>query len=256
LGVYIYNSEQISGIERACLVAAGVLDALEGMIAEGVTTFELDKIAREFIAARKGSPAFLGYRGYPAALCTSINEVVVHGIPSKKTRLRAGDIIGVDVGVFLDGFYGDTARTYAVGDISQEAKTLMAATEESLMKGIERAVPGRRISDISHAVEEHVAGYGFVPVRDFVGHGIGASLHEEPSIPNFGKPGKGPRIADGMVLAIEPMINAGTCEVEVLDDGWTAVTADRRLSAHYEHTIAVMDGSPRILTRRRDGEQS
>jgi len=178
--------------------------------------------------------------------------VVVHGIPSKKARLKSGDIVGIDVGVFLDGFYGDTARTYRVGKIDESAELLLKVTKESLHRGIGMAAAGNRISDISHAVESHVEGYGFSAVREFVGHGIGASLHEEPSIPNFGKPGKGPRISDGMVLAIEPMINAGTYKVDVLDDGWTAVTGDRKLSAHFEHTIAVVDGKARILTAGKD----
>lgn len=253
VGIYLYNQSQISMIERACSVAAGVLDALESMVEEGVSTFELDKFAGEFIAARNGVPAFLGYRGYPAALCTSINEVVVHGIPSKKTRLKSGDIVGVDVGVLLDGYYGDTARTYKVGRVDEKTELLLRVTEESLFSGISMAVPGNRVSDISHAVEDLVVKHGFAPVREFVGHGIGTSLHEEPSIPNFGKPGKGPRLSNGMVLAIEPMINEGTYQVEVLADGWTAVTADRKLSAHFEHTIAIVDGVPRILTERKAG---
>jgi methionyl aminopeptidase len=240
-------------IERACSVAAGVLDALESIIGEGVSTFELDKFAGEFIAARNGVPAFLGYRGYPAALCTSINEVVVHGIPSKKARLKSGDIVGIDVGVLLDGYYGDTARTYKIGRVDEKTEILLRVTEESLYSGIAMAVPGNRVSDISHAVEELVVKHGFTAVREFVGHGIGASLHEEPSIPNFGKPGKGPRLSNGMVLAIEPMINEGTYQVEVLADGWTAVTADRKLSAHFEHTIAIVDGAPKILTGRKAG---
>ncbi len=248
MGIYTYSAEQIEKIHRACSVAAGVLKALEAHISEGISTFELDKIAREFIAARKAKPAFLGYRGYPAALCTSINEVVVHGIPSKKIKLRRGDIVGIDVGVFLDGYFGDTARTFKVGTISKDAETLLKATCEALMQGIGQVAPGKRISDISHAVESHAVRYGFSAVREFVGHGIGASLHEEPSIPNFGEPGKGPRIAEGMVLAIEPMINAGTYEVKVLDDGWTAVTADGSLSAHFEHTVAVVNGKAKILT--------
>ncbi len=256
MGIYLYNLEQIERIEKACKVAAGVLVEIETAIVEGVTTFELDKIARQFIAARKAKPAFLGYRGYPAALCTSINEVVVHGIPSKKTRLNPGDIVGIDVGVFLDGYFGDTAKTFRVGNVDENAGVLLRVTEEALYKGIAKAVPGNRISDISHAVESHVASHGFSAVREFVGHGIGAALHEEPSIPNFGKPGKGPRIYDGMVLAIEPMVNAGTYKVNVLDDGWTAVTEDRKLSAHFEHTIAVIDGKARVLTAGKNGVKS
>ncbi len=248
MGIYIYQPAQIDRIARSCRVAAEVLDALDDMIEEGVSTFELDKFAQEFIGARKAVPAFLGYRGFPAALCTSINEVVVHGIPSKKCKLRKGDIIGIDVGVFLDGYYGDTARTYSVGSVDSNTRSLVEVTLESLNRGIEKAVTGNRISDISHAIESYVTSFGYSSVREFVGHGIGSSLHEEPSIPNFGKPGKGPRISDGMVLAIEPMINIGTHRVEVLGDGWTAVTGDRKLSAHFEHTIAIVDGRAKVLT--------
>ncbi|MCX7677761.1 MAG: type I methionyl aminopeptidase [Spirochaetes bacterium] len=248
MGIYIYREEQIEKIFRACQIAVGVLKVLEPYICEGISTFELDKIASEFIAAQNAKAAFLGYRGYPATLCTSINDVVVHGIPSKKVKLRRGDIVGIDVGVYCDGYYGDVARTYKVGNVSRQAETLLRATEEALMKGIEQVVIGNRISDISHAIEVHAAMYGFSAVREFVGHGIGLSLHEEPSIPNFGEPGMGPRIAEGMVFAIEPMVNAGSFEVRILKDGWTAVTADGSLSAHFEHTVAVMNGKAKILT--------
>jgi len=181
-------------------------------------------------------------------LCTSINEVVVHGIPSKKVKLKKGDILGVDVGVYFNGFYGDSAKTFKVGTVTPEVDLLLNVTKESLMKGIEKSVEGNRISDISNAVETHVNKYGFSPVKEFVGHGIGKNLHEEPSIPNFGEPGKGARITNGMVFAIEPMINAGTYRVKVLEDGWTVVTEDAKLSAHFEHTVAIIDGKAKILT--------
>ncbi len=229
-------------------MTSGLISALDAVIDEGITTFELDKFARDFIQRQGGKPAFLGYRGFPAALCTSINDVVVHGIPSKKAKLKKGDIIGIDVGVLFNNFYGDAAKTYKIGPVSDEADLLLKVTEESLNKGIEQCVEGNRISDISHAVESHVVKYGFMPVREFVGHGVGMHLHEEPSIPNFGQPGKGARIANGMVLAIEPMINQGTFDVEIQSDGWTVVTKDRKLSAHFEHTVAVIDGKAKILT--------
>ncbi len=215
---------------------------------EGISTFELDSIAQNIIEESGGKPAFLGYRGYPAALCTSINEVVVHGIPDKKTKLKKGDVIGVDVGVFLDGYYGDAAFTYTVGQISEDAHRLLEVTRESLNEGIKVCNVGNRISDISHAIESYVTCFGFSPVREFVGHGIGKNLHEEPSIPNYGQPGRGQRIINGMVFAIEPMINAGSYMVEVQNDGWTVLTKDRKLSAHYEHTVAVIDGKANILT--------
>lgn len=248
MGIYIYNSEQISRIQDACRVTADVLNQLRPMIIEGVSTWELDRFARNYITQQGGVPAFLGYQGFPAALCTSINEQVVHGIPGKKAKLKSGDIIGIDVGVLMRGYYGDAAATYEVGKVSETARVLIQATRESLYRGIENCVDGGRISDISHAVEEHVKGFGFSPVRDFVGHGIGMKLHEEPAIPNFGLPGRGSRIANGMVFAIEPMINVGTPEVSVLSDGWTVVTKDGKLSAHFEHTIAVLEGKAVVMT--------
>lgn len=248
MGIYIYNSEQISAIEESCQRTSAVLRELGNIIDVGVSTFELDEFAKDFIIKQGGTPAFLGYHGFPGALCTSINEVVVHGIPNKKAKLKNGDILGVDVGVFYNGYYGDAAKTYKVGTISQEAELLLKVTEESLFKGISQCVEGNRISDISHAVESHVGMFGFSPVKEFVGHGIGKNLHEEPSIPNFGEPGKGARISEGMVFAIEPMINAGTYLVNVLKDGWTVVTKDAQLSAHFEHTVAIIDGKAKILT--------
>lgn len=249
MGIYIYNNEQIKRIEDACLIAASVLDDIEAIIGAGVSTHEIDTLARSAIRKSGAVPAFLGYRGFPAAVCTSINEVVVHGIPHREARLKSGDIIGIDIGVCYNDYYGDTARSYAIGSVEDDIKSLLGVTRESLYRGIERAVIGNRISDISHAVESYVSRYGFSPVEEFVGHGIGRNLHEEPSIPNFGDAGKGPRIREGMVFAIEPMINAGGRDVEVLGDGWTVVTRDRRFSAHFEHTVAVVDGKAQILTR-------
>ena len=249
MGIYIYNKEQIKRIEDACLIAASVLDDIAAIIGAGVSTHEIDTLARSAIRKSGAVPAFLGYRGFPAAVCTSINEVVVHGIPHREARLKSGDIIGIDIGVCYNDYYGDTARSYAIGSVEDDIKSLLGVTRESLYRGIERAVIGNRISDISHAVESYVSRYGFSPVEEFVGHGIGRNLHEEPSIPNFGDEGKGPRIREGMVFAIEPMINAGGRDVEVLGDGWTVVTRDRRFSAHFEHTVAVVDGKAQILTR-------
>jgi len=248
LGIYIYNSEQISAIEESCQKTSSVLKELEKIVDDGVSTFELDQFAKDYISKQGGKPAFLGYHGFPSALCTSINEVVVHGVPSKKVKLKKGDILGVDVGVYFNGFYGDSAKTFKVGTVTPEVDLLLNVTKESLMKGIEKSVEGNRISDISNAVETHVNKYGFSPVKEFVGHGIGKNLHEEPSIPNFGEPGKGARITNGMVFAIEPMINAGTYRVKVLEDGWTVVTEDAKLSAHFEHTVAIIDGKAKILT--------
>lgn len=201
------------------------------------------------IKARGAKPAFLGYKGFPASVCTSINEIVVHGIPQKSIRLNEGDIIGVDVGVYFNGFYGDTARTFIAGRAEDNVHQLLQATRGSLYKGIELCRVGNRVSDISYAIEQHVIAFGYSPVHEFVGHGIGRNLHEEPSIPNYGPPSRGPRLKEGMVFAIEPMINAGGWEVKVLDDGWTVVTRDGSLSAHFEHTVAVLEEAPIILTR-------
>lgn len=249
MGIYLYNSEQIGRIERASLIAAGILDEIEKCIDVGISTWDIDRLAREMTREAGAQAAFLGYKGYPAAVCTSINEVVVHGIPDKKAVLKNGDIVGVDIGILFNGYFGDTARSFAVGTVDEEAERLLEVTRQSLYEGIARCTVGNRISDISHSIERYVSGFGFTPVREFIGHGVGRNLHEEPSIPNFGPPGKGPRIKNGMVFAIEPMINAGGHEVEVLGDDWTVVTRDRRLSAHFEHTVAVVDGRARILTR-------
>jgi methionyl aminopeptidase len=252
MGLYIYNSEEIKKIRDACVITANILDDIGYLIEDGITLGEIDAEVRNLCRRYGAIPAFLGYKGFPAAICTAVNSEVIHGIPGRKRRLKAGDIVGLDFGVSYKGFFGDSARTFPVGNISSSAEKLLLATKESLYKGIEAAKEGNRISDISHAVEKHVAIYGFSPVREFVGHGIGRSLHEEPSIPNFGDPGRGVRIRNGMVFAIEPMINEGSPEVRVLEDGWTAVTKDGTLSAHYEHTVAIIEGKAEILTAGKD----
>jgi methionyl aminopeptidase len=251
--VRIKTSHEIELIRESCKIVADVLKLVGTKIQPGVTTLDLDRLAEDYIRSFGGVPAFKGYGHkksnlFPATLCTSINDVVVHGIPSKRA-LRDGDIVSVDVGVKKEGFFGDGARTFAVGEISEEKQRLMNATEESLARGIEQAVAGQRIHDISSAVQEHVEANGFSVVRDLVGHGVGLELHEEPSVPNFGKRGTGIKIQDGMTLAIEPMVNAGSWEVEFGADGWTVKTRDGKPSAHFEHTIAVVDGKPEILTK-------
>jgi len=225
-----------------------VLDGIAERIAPGITTRELDRFAEETIRRAGAVPAFLHYRGYPATLCTSVDDVIVHGIPND-APLKAGNIIGVDCGVLHQGFYGDAARTFAVGEITEEAARLMRVTEESLRRGVEQARPGGRLSDIGHAVQSHVEAHGFSVVRDFVGHGIGTALHEDPQVPNYGTPGEGLRLRSGMVLAIEPMVNVGRAGVRVDADGWTARTEDGSLSAHFEYSVAITENGPRILGR-------
>lgn len=237
-------------MREAGRIVCEILDELEKAVAPGVTTWELDALAEKLIHQKGARPAFKGYHGFPACLCASVNEEVVHGIPSKTRKLAEGDLMKLDFGVVYKGYFGDSARTVPVGKVSPEARALVEATREALRKAIGAAVPGNRIGDIGHAVQSHVEGRGFSVVRDFVGHGIGKKLHEEPQVPNFGRPGQGMKLRPGMVLAIEPMVNAGTHEVQVLDDDWTAVTLDRKLSAHFEHTVLVTDGGPEVLTRR------
>jgi methionyl aminopeptidase len=234
-------------MSRAGKIAALLLKHLAQEIRPGIRTIELDEIAYQFIRSRSCEPAFKEYKGYPRTICASVNEEVVHGIPGQR-RLKEGDIISIDVGVKLEGYYSDTARTFAVGRISGAAERLVRVTKESLYQGIDRARKGNRLFDISHAVQQHVEKQGFGVVRQFVGHGIGAHLHEEPQVPNFGSPNLGPILKEGMVLAIEPMVTEGDYEVDILDDGWTAVTKDRKLAAHFEHTIAITAEGPRILT--------
>ena len=247
--IILKTQDEIEVMARASKLVAETLQALKREVRPGIATEELDRLAEEFIRARGGVPAFKGYRNYPKTLCASVNDEVVHGIPSKRV-LKDGDIVGLDLGAIVDGFYGDSAVTVPVGAIPPEAVELLRVTEEALYKGIEQAIVGNRLSDISHAIQRHAEAAGFSVVTDFVGHGIGQQLHEEPQIPNYGKPGQGPRLQVGMVLAIEPMINMGGSAVRVLEDQWTAVTRDGSLSAHFEHTIAVQtSGSPRILTK-------
>jgi methionyl aminopeptidase len=247
--IILKTSEEIEIMARASRVVAETLAMLRREVRPGITTDELDRLAEQFIRSHGGTPAFKGYRNYPKTLCASINDQVVHGIPSKRA-LKEGDIIGLDLGAIVEGFYGDSAVTVAVGKVSPRIAELLKVTEASLFAGIAQAVVGNRLSDISHAVQQHAEAAGFSVVTDFVGHGIGRQLHEEPQVPNYGKPGQGPRLQEGMVLAIEPMINMGKSGVRVLDDRWTAVTTDGSLSAHFEHTIAIQaSGPPRILTQ-------
>ncbi len=234
-------------MQAACALVADVLVELRGLVAPGVTTADLDRHAERVVRDRGGVPAFKGYHGFPATLCISVNEEVIHGIPGPRA-LRDGDVVSIDLGVVLDGFYGDAAVTVPVGVIDAKAAELLRVTEESLYRGIAKAVVGGRVSDIGAAVQHHVEAAGFSVVREFVGHGVGASLHEEPQVPNYGPAGRGPRLVEGMTLAIEPMVAMGRAAVKVLGDGWTAVTKDRSLAAHYEHTIAVTAAGPRIMT--------
>jgi methionyl aminopeptidase len=240
---------EIERMREANALVADVLAQLAGTVKPGVTTQDLDVLAERLVRAAGAEPAFKGYRGYPATLCASVNEQVVHGIPSLR-KLVEGDIISLDMGVKLNGFYGDSAVTVPVGGVSEDAQRLLRVTQEALDRGIGQVRVGGRISDIGHAIQQHVESHGFSVVREFVGHGIGASLHEEPQIANYGEPGRGPRMAEGMVLAIEPMVNIGRPNVRVLSDGWTAVTRDNSLSAHFEHTVAVTKEGPVILTLR------
>jgi methionyl aminopeptidase len=240
---------EIERMRAANALVADVLAALAAMTAPGVTTADLDARAESLVRDAGAEPAFKGYRGYPASLCASVNEQVVHGIPSSRA-LVDGDIVSLDMGVKLNGFYGDTAVTVPVGTVEPEVLRLLRVTQESLAKGIAQVRVGSRVSDIGHAIQRHVEAGGFSVVREFVGHGIGAALHEDPQIANYGEPGHGPRLAEGMVLAIEPMVNMGKPAVRVLSDGWTAVTRDGSLSAHFEHTVAVTKSGPLVLTQR------
>jgi methionyl aminopeptidase len=244
------SADELERMREAGRLVGEVLAELAGLVAPGVTTADLDAVAEKRIARAGATPAFKGYHGYPATICASINEEVIHGIPSGRRLLKDGDIISIDVGASINGYFGDSAITLPVGQVSEEAATLLRVTEEALYKAIERARPGSRISDLGHAVQKHVEAYGFSVVREFVGHGIGQRMHEEPQVPNYGDPGRGPRLTEGMVLAIEPMVNAGKPAVKVLGDGWTAVTRDNSLSAHFEHTVAVTADGPWILTAR------
>jgi len=244
------SAAELEKMRAAGRLVGEVLTALTPSVVPGVTTAELDEVAEKMITDAGAIPAFKGYHGYPATICSSINEEVIHGIPSGQRVLREGDILSIDVGASLEGYFGDSAITLPVGQVSEEAARLLTVTEEALYKAIEVARPGGRVSDIGHAVQKHVEAYGFSVVREFVGHGIGQKMHEEPQVPNYGEAGRGPRLAEGMVLAIEPMVNAGKPAVKVLSDGWTAVTRDKSLSAHFEHTVAITASGAWILTAR------
>lgn len=245
--IVVRSSDEIETIRKAGSILAMTLEKLKKSVKAGVQTEELDRIARDEIMRRNGYPAFKGYKGFPANICTSVNDVVVHGIPSKR-RLKSGDVVSLDIGVKFKDYFADAAITLGVGRLDDAAKRLIEVTEKALFIGIENSIPGKRVSDISSSIQEFVESNGFNVVRAFVGHGIGTMIHEEPEIPNFGRSGTGSRLQPGMVLAIEPMVNAGTYEVEILNDGWTAVTKDGRLSAHFEHTIAIREDCAEILT--------
>jgi methionyl aminopeptidase len=246
---------ELQTMARACRIVVEALDVLEAAAVPGVSTKEMDRIAREHIERAGARPAFLGYRGYPATLCISVNEEVVHGIPGPR-KLREGDIVGLDLGCIVDGFFGDAARTVAVGRAGESEQRLLKVTRDSLHAGIDACRPGKRVGDIGHAVQTHAEGHGYSVVREFVGHGIGTSLHEEPQVPNYGPPGRRERLVPGMCLAIEPMVNVGGPEVEVLADGWTAITRDRSLSAHFELSVAVTPFGPWILSEPCPYEQA
>lgn len=245
--IIIKSSREIDKIRVSGKIVAEVLEDLKKKVSPGIRTKDLDRLAEELIKKKGGIPAFKGYRGFPSTACISVNDEIVHGLPSERV-LEEGDIVKIDIGVIRDGYYGDAAISMPVGEITEEAKRLLAVTEESLYKAIDKAVAGNRVSDISCAVQNFVEAAGYSVVREYVGHGIGRSLHEDPPVPNYGDAGKGPRLKSGMVLAIEPMVNTGSGDLFVLDNGWTAVTKDKSLSAHFEHTVAINDDSPFILT--------
>ena len=245
--ISIKNDHEIEKMRQASRITAQARALAGSMIRPGVTTEEIDRAVRKYIESQGARPTFLGYGGFPASACISVNEVVIHGIPGPRV-LKEGDIVSVDVGAHIDGFTGDCAATFPCGEISSEAQRLIDVTKQSFFEGIRFARSGCRVSDISHAVQTYVESNGFSVVRAFVGHGVGANLHEEPEVPNFGRPGRGPRLVRGMTIAVEPMVNAGTYEVRVLKDHWTTVTCDGKLSAHYENTVLITDGEPEILT--------
>lgn len=249
MAIQLKTPAQIAKLREANLIVADVLDALEAAAKPGMSTWELNEIADKRLKQLKGESAFLGYHGYPAVLCTSVNEVVVHGIPRKDVVLKEGDLLSVDFGAFKDGWCGDSARTLPIGKVSEEAQRLMDATRESLERAIAACQPGQRLGDIGHAVQSTVEPLGYGVVRQFVGHGIGRKMHEEPHVPNYGVAGRGLRLSVGLVVAIEPMINAGSAEVFTEEDGWTAVTKDGSLSAHFEHSVAITENGPFVLSR-------
>jgi methionyl aminopeptidase len=252
--ILLKSQRELGHMRRAGRVLAAVKVELRRLARPGVSTKEIDEAVEAFIVARGARSAFKGYRGYPATVCVSINEEVVHGIPSRRRRLKEGDIVGLDLGCIVDGYYADCAITLPVGPVPPRVQELLDVTRESLDKAIVQCRPGNRLGDVSHAVQTHCESHGFGVVRAFVGHGIGRNLHEDPQVPNFGEPGRGPVLKPGMVLAVEPMVTMGSWEVRVLDDRWTAVTADSSWSAHFEDTIAITEDGPEVLTRFEPGE--
>ena len=248
--ILLKSPRELALMRTAGHVLAEVTERLTAWVEPGLSTQEIDEEVEDFIRARGAAPAFKGYRGFPATICVSINDEVVHGIPSPRRRVKEGDIVGLDLGCIVEGYYADCALTLAVGEVAPRVRELLDVTRDSLARAVAACWPGRRLSDISHAVQEHVEAHGFAVVRQFVGHGIGRDLHEDPQVPNFGEPGRGPQLKPGMVLAIEPMVTMGSWEVRVLEDRWTAVTVDGSLAAHFEHTVAVTEHGPEILTRK------
>ena len=245
--IAIKNERELAMMRQACKITAAARALAGEMVRPGITTKEIDKAVYDYIVSQGAKPSFLNYNGYPGSACVSVNETVIHGIPGGRV-LKEGDIVSIDVGAYYKGFHGDCAATFACGTISADAQRLIDVTKQSFFEGIRFAKRGHRVSDISHAIQTYVESNGFSVVRSFVGHGVGAQLHEEPEVPNFGNPGRGPRLLSGMTLAIEPMVNVGTHEVRILKDGWTVVTTDGKLSAHYENTVLITDGEPEILT--------
>ena len=245
--ITIKSGQDLANMRQACKITAAARALAGEMVRPGITTREIDKAVHDFIVSQGAKPSFLNYNGFPASTCISVNSTVIHGIPGSY-KLQEGDIVSVDVGAYYKGFHGDCAATYPCGAVSAEAMKLIDVTKQSFFEGIRFARKGHRVSDISHAIQKHVESNGFSVVRSFIGHGVGAQLHEEPEVPNYGNPGRGPRLIPGMTLAIEPMVNAGVYEVNVLRDKWTTVTADGKLSAHYENTVLITDGEPEILT--------
>ena len=245
--ITIKNERELESMRQACKITAAARALAGEMVRPGVSTKAIDQAVHDFIVSQGAKPSFLGYNGFPASACISVNSTVIHGIPGGYT-LKAGDIVSIDVGAYYKGFHGDCAATFACGAISTEAQKLIDVTQQSFFEGMKLAVKGKRVQDISHAIQTYVESNGFSVVRSFVGHGVGRQLHEEPEVPNFGAPGRGPRLIPGMTIAVEPMVNAGTHEVRILKDGWTVLTADGKLSAHYENTVLITDGEPEILT--------
>lgn len=246
--IVLKTKRELDLMREACRISANALKEAGRAVEPGVSTKEIDDIVRKYIQKQGATPSFLGYGGFPASACISVNDVVIHGIPCKKQILKKGDIVSIDIGAFIGGYHGDNAYTFACGDISKEAQALLDATKESLYEGIKAAIAGNRIGDIGNAVQTYAEARNYSVVRDFVGHGVGAKLHEDPSVPNYGTPGRGVRLLPGMTIAIEPMITAGKYDVRVLDDDWTTVTVDGSLAAHFEHSIAITPDGPVIMT--------